>query len=126
MVVPMTDPLSRAMADLATKEQDISRLQNEAEKLRVFIEMYRSYAETSIPNGSDNSVPRSKKDLIADASIVVIKRHGAPVPLSVLCTEIETSGVEIGTSDPKQYLSTTLNRDSRFRSIRGEGWVLTD
>jgi hypothetical protein len=122
----MSDPLARAMADLAQKEQDIARLQAEAEKLRVFIEMFRSYADKPAKNGSDHSARRSKKDTIADAAVAIIRRHGAPVPLSTLYTEIEASGIEVGTSEPKQYLSTTLNRDNRFRSIRGEGWVLTD
>ncbi len=126
MVIPMSDPIPRAMADLAHKEQEISRLQNEAEKLRVFIEMYRSYADAPASNGSDDGSPRSKKDMIGDAAIGVIKRHKTPVPLGVLYTEIEADGVEVGTSAPKQYLSTTLNRDSRFRSIKGEGWVLAD
>ena len=122
----MSDPVSRVMADLARKEQEISRLQNEAEKLRVFIETYRSYADTPVSNGGDDGTPRSKKDIIGDAAIGVIKLHKAPVPLGVLYTEIEAGGVEVGTSAPKQYLSTTLNRDSRFRSIKGEGWVLAD
>lgn len=122
----MSDPISRAMADLTHKEQEISRLQTEMEKLRVFIEMYRSYADAPASNGSDHGTPRSKKDIIGDAAIGVIKRHKSPVPLGILYTEIEAGGVEVGTSNPKQYLSTTLNRDGRFRSIRGEGWALAD
>jgi len=47
--------------------------------------------------------------MIADAAISIIKRHRKPVPLGVLYTEIEASGVDVGTTDPKQYLSTTLN-----------------
>ena len=126
IVIRMPDPISRAMADLARKEQEINRLQNEAEKLRVFIEMYHSYADSPASNGSDHSAPRSKKHLIADATIAVIKSHSAPVALGSLYKEIEASGIEVGTSTPKQYLSTTLNRDRRFRSIKGEGWVLAD
>jgi hypothetical protein len=126
MVIPMSDPISRAMADLAHKEQEISRLQTEAEKLRVFIEMYRSYADVPARNGSEHGTPRSKKDMSGDAAIEVIKRHKVPVPFGSLYKEIEASGVEVGTAKPKQYLSTTLNRDSRFRSIKGEGWVLAD
>jgi hypothetical protein len=126
MVIPMSDPISRATSDLAHKEQEISRLQNEAEKLRVFIEMYRSYADEPESNGSSHAAPRSKKDTIAAAAITIIKRNTAPVPLGSLFKEIQASGVEVGTSEPKQYLSTTLNRDSRFKSIKGEGWVLAD
>jgi hypothetical protein len=126
MVIPMSDPIARAMADLSHKEQEISRLQTEAEKLRVFIEMYRSYADVPASNGSKHGAPRSKKDMIGDAAIEVIKRHKAPVPFGSLYKEIEASGVEVGTAKPKQYLSTTLNRDSRFKSIKGEGWGLAD
>lgn len=122
----MSDPLLRAMSDLANKEKDIARLQAEAEKLRVFIEMYQSYADASSSNGHDHSEIRSKKDKITDTAITIIRDRGAPVPTRVLQTEIEAKGVEIGTSDPKQYLSTIFNRDARFRSIRGEGWVLAD
>jgi hypothetical protein len=122
----MSDPLSRAMADLASKENDIARLQAEAEKLRVFIEMYQSYAGKPLSNGDDRSEIRSKKDKITDVAITIIRDRGVPVPTRILQTEIEAKGVEIGTSDPKQYLSTIFNRDIRFRSIRGEGWVLAD
>jgi len=123
----VSDPIARAQADLAQKEQEIARLQSEADKLRVFIEMYRSYADTTKPAVViDHINNKPKKDMIADAAISIIKRHRKPVPLGVLYTEIEASGVDVGTTDPKQYLSTTLNRDDRFRSIRGEGWALAD
>jgi hypothetical protein len=122
----MSDLLARAKNDLAQKEQEISRLQAEVERLRVFIEMLHTYADEPAPNGSVPSPPRSKKDLIADAAIAVIRSHSEPVPLNVLYTEIEASGITIGTEKPKQYLSTTLNRDERFKSIRGDGWVLAD
>ena len=125
-MVPMSDPISRAQADLADKEQEISRLQNEADKLRVFIEMYRSYADAPASNGIADGTPRSKKDMIGDAAIEIIKRRKAPVPFGDLYKAIEASGLEIGTAKPKQYLSTTLNRDSRFKSIKGEGWSLAD
>lgn len=122
----MSDPISRAQADLAQKEQEIARLQGEADKLRVFIEMYRSYADTTKPVVVIDHINKSKKNIIADAAISIIKRHRKPVPLGVLYTEIEASGVDVGTSDPRQYLSTTLNRDERFVSIKGEGWALAD
>lgn len=45
--------------------------------------------------------------------------------LSDLFDAIEASGVEIGIQNPKQYLSTTLNRDDRLKYVEGKGWSLS-
>jgi hypothetical protein len=113
----VSDPLARAKADLVSKERELKDLQTEIDRLRSFIDMYNDYAS----NGVDK---RSKKDIIADAAIAAIKENG-PMHLSALFEAIEESGVEIGTQNPKQYLSTTLNRDDRFVSIEGEGWSVS-
>lgn len=67
---------------------------------------------------------RSKKDQIGDAAVVAIKENG-PMSLSDLFDAIEASGVEIGIQNPKQYLSTTLNRDDRLKYVEGKGWSLS-
>lgn len=93
-------------------------LEAEIARLKSFIAMYRGYA-------AHIDAKRSKKDIIGDAAEELIREAGTPIPLSELYEAIERRGIEIGTSNPKQYLSTTLNRDDRFISLEGKGWSLT-
>ncbi|WP_159730128.1 hypothetical protein [Methylosinus sp. Ce-a6] len=115
----MSDPLSRAMADLSTKEAAMKELQAEIDRLRSFVAMYRSYDD----HAEEAEGKRSKKDIMGDAAIALIKENG-PMSLSALYAAIEGQGIEIGTKNPKQYLSTTFNRDRRLKFVDGKGWML--
>jgi hypothetical protein len=112
----MNGPLSRAMHDLEEKEAAMKELQAEIGRLRLFIMMYRDYAV-------DAEDKRSKKDILGDAAVALIKEHGA-MTLAALYEGIEGQGIEVGTLNPKQYLSTTFNRDNRLKFIEGKGWTL--
>jgi hypothetical protein len=128
------EALSRALATVGANQREMAQLEAEAiriqerldairkenAKLETFVEVYRTLAK---PESSDDG-HASKKAMITEAASSIIKKHGAPVPLKELYAAIEESGVEIGTQNPKQYLSTTLNRDDRFESIPGAGWGL--
>lgn len=82
-----------------------------------------SLARTKSGNISGAST-RTKKDVIAEAAEALIRERAYPVPLSEIFEVLQSKGIEIGTTNPKQNLSSTLNRDGRFQSITGKGWVM--
>lgn len=138
-------PLQAAKADLARIDAEIERLQGDRKRVSGFIEMYQSYSSGAsnmlflayanpqsqvpkkVPPGAlEQKKPRSsmtKREIVADAIEGYLRVAGS-ADLSVLYDFLLEQGIEIGTGQPKSYLSSMIHKSKRFQLVKGRKWVI--
>jgi hypothetical protein len=124
----MSSPVDRAKLDLERINSDIRKLEIERSKVTAFIEMYDHYStparQPEVPTAHATS-PLFKKDIIAITVENFLKDRGRPAELDTVFEAVKAAGINLSTStQPKQYVSSVLHKDARFRTVGRQGWWL--
>ena len=139
---PMDDPLQLARQLIGQIDRDIAQLVDRKRKLQEFlklgVELELDGKPTSVPGavyvpfvsppkfyggGAGTPIGGSRMQVIADACAELLA-DGLPERTEKLLVLLQHQGVDVGGSNPLQYLSSILSRDDRFESSRKHGWSL--
>jgi hypothetical protein len=123
-----TEDLEKVEATIARLEDQLRRAQEDATKIRHFIEVARRYSGEELAPSATRPRHRvgSKTKLFGDLSVEAIRERGLAMTTVELLHLIEGRGEVVGGQNKINTLSGILSRDGRLRSIRGLGWRLAD
>ena len=124
--------VSRAEADLARLQNEMSRLraqlaeaEDRAVKVRHYIEMARLYEAGEDAVQATVRARGGNAAHIASMAREALQEHGEPMSTRSLVDVLTKRGVTLGGGNPVNYLSGVLSRSDDIENDRITGWHLT-